>query len=209
MATFVLVHGAADSSFHWSRVEPLLRARGHEVVTMDLPAADPEAGLREYVATVLDAMGDRQDVVVVGQSLGGFTAGQIPRHRRVAELVYLNAMIPRPGETAGDWWANTGHEADMEDEVAAFLHLTPPALAAAALEHGADDESGAMDDPFPDDVPAVPTRVLQAADDRFFTPEFMRGVARDRLGLEPVLIPGDHCAALSRPEELVAALLAP
>jgi alpha-beta hydrolase superfamily lysophospholipase len=37
MATFVLIHGAADTAWYWHLVEPELRERGHDVVTMDLP----------------------------------------------------------------------------------------------------------------------------------------------------------------------------
>jgi hypothetical protein len=40
-------------------------------------------------------------------------------------------------------------------------------------------------------------------DDRFFPAEWMRGVVKDRLGIEPDEIDGGHCPALSRPQELV------
>ena len=155
---------------------------------------------------MLAAIGDRRDLVVVGHSLGGFTAGQIPKHREVERLVYVNAMIPRPGETANEWWGNTGHAVEFGDDLTAiFLQLTPPPLAEEAWRQ-ARDEAGAMDQPFPEDVPAVPTRVIHAADDRFLPLEWFRPVARDRTGTEPIVVPGDHCVALSRPDELVAAL---
>ena len=57
-------------------------------------------------------------------------------------------------------------------------------------------------------MPPVPTRVIHAADDRCFPLDWFRGVARERTGVDPVVIPGDHCVALSRPDELVAALTA-
>ena len=207
MSTFVLIHGAGDSAFYWHRVAPLLRDRGHEVVAMDLPRSDPEAGLAQYVDVVLDAIGDHTDLVVVGQSLGGFTAGQIPAHREVERLVYVNAMVPRPGETAMEWWSNTDHDVEFGDEVATFLNETPQALIDAAYEHVGPQE-GAMDDPFPDAVPAVPTRFVQATADRCFPADWMRGVVQDRLGIEPVVIPGDHCVALSNPDGLVEAITA-
>jgi pimeloyl-ACP methyl ester carboxylesterase len=208
MSTFVLIHGAGDSSFYWHRVAPLLRDRGHEVVTVDLPADDPDAGLPEYVDTVLEAIGERDDLVVVGQSLGGFTAGQIPKHKSVRELVYLNAMIPAPGETAGEWWDNTAHPVEFGDDlVAIFLQLTPPEIVAEAYNH-VTEETGAMGQPFPDDVPAVPTRVIHAQDDHCFPLDWFRPIAKERTGSEPVVIPGDHCVALSRPEDLVEALTA-
>jgi pimeloyl-ACP methyl ester carboxylesterase len=49
------------------------RERGHDVVAVDLPCDDESAGLGEY-ADVVNAVGDRTDLVVVAHSLGGFTA---------------------------------------------------------------------------------------------------------------------------------------
>ena len=74
MATFVLIHGAADVGWYWHLLEAELRARGHDTVAPDLPCDDDAAGLDEYVDTVREAIGDRTDLVVVGHSLGGFTA---------------------------------------------------------------------------------------------------------------------------------------
>jgi pimeloyl-ACP methyl ester carboxylesterase len=48
----------------------------------------------------------------------------------------------------------------------------------------------------------VPTRFLQATDDRFFPLEFQRRLVRERLGMELDEMPGGHLVALSRPAEL-------
>jgi hypothetical protein len=40
MATFVLIHGAGDSSWYWRLVEPEPRAGEHDVVAPDLPCED-------------------------------------------------------------------------------------------------------------------------------------------------------------------------
>ena len=56
---------------------PELRGRGHDTVAVDLPCDDDSAGLREYADAVVEAVGDRTDLVVVAQSLGGFTAGLV------------------------------------------------------------------------------------------------------------------------------------
>jgi pimeloyl-ACP methyl ester carboxylesterase len=52
--------------------------RRHDVVAPDLPADAESAGLTEYANTVVDAVGDRSGLVVVGQSFGGFTALLVP-----------------------------------------------------------------------------------------------------------------------------------
>ncbi len=74
MATYVLIHGAGSDSWYWHRVAPRLRERGHTVVAPDLPVADDDAGLAAYLDVVLTACPDADELVVVGQSLGGFVA---------------------------------------------------------------------------------------------------------------------------------------
>ncbi len=74
MATYALIHGAGASSWYWHLVRPELEALGHYVVSPDLPCDDDSAGLAEYADVVVDAIGGRRQVVVVAQSLAGFTA---------------------------------------------------------------------------------------------------------------------------------------
>ena len=60
METFVLIPGAGGDSWYWHLVAPSLRARGHEVLAPDLPAADDNAGLSAYADAVVEAIGDRR-----------------------------------------------------------------------------------------------------------------------------------------------------
>jgi hypothetical protein len=98
--TFVLIPGAGGSAWYWHLVVPLLQQSGHEAVPVDLPAADEKAGLPEYADTVVRAIGNRnpKHVVLVAQSLAGFTAPLVCEELRVALLVLVNAMIPKPGD---------------------------------------------------------------------------------------------------------------
>ncbi|MDQ4026911.1 MAG: alpha/beta hydrolase [Actinomycetota bacterium] len=216
MATFVLIHGAGDTGWHWHLVEPELRARGHDVVTMDLPCDDDSAGLEEYADAVEAAIGDREDLVLVAQSFGGFTAPLVCERVAVDLMVLVTAMIPSPGETANDYWANTGwlspefklehHDGMNEDDawtVAAFMHDVPLAVTTEALRNErAQSETPGLK-PWPLDAwPDVPTRFLLCRDDRFFPPDWMRQVVQERLGITPDEIDGSHCVALSRPKEL-------
>src|SRR6478735_2488511 len=111
--TFVLVPGAGGAAWIWHHVVAELGARDVAVVAVDLPAADPDAGIDEYVDVVVHAVGHRQDLVMVGMSLGGFTASAACARLPVVGLVMMNAMIPKAGETAGEWWAATGQSASM------------------------------------------------------------------------------------------------
>lgn len=224
--TFLLIPGAGGSAWYWHLVEPELRQRGHDVVSVCLPAADDEAGLPEYADAVVRAVGDRAgaNLGVVAQSMAGFTAPLVCERLSVALLVLLNAMIPKPGETPGQWWANTGHEearrqkklrdrrpADAEfDPLIDFFHDVPQHVVDAALAQGPPRQSDTV---FTtpcvfDSWPDVPTRVLVGRDDRFFPAEFQQRVARERLGITPDEMAGGHLVALSRPAELAERLAA-
>jgi pimeloyl-ACP methyl ester carboxylesterase len=207
MATFVLIHGAGDVGWYWHLVEAELRERGHDVVAPDLPCDDDSAGLPEYAAAVVDAIGDRTDLVVVAQSLGGYTAPLVCERVAVDLLVLVAPMIPAPGEAPADYWTNTRYENEVrefyDDEIALFYQDVPAELAAEALKRGRPQSEARMHEPSPlDPWPDVPTRVLLCRDDRLFTAPFLRRVARERLDITPDEIDGGHTPALSRPKEL-------
>src|SRR5689334_6375181 len=109
MSTYVLIHGAGSDAWYWHLVAPRLEARGHEVIAVDLPCDDDTAGFAQYADTVVKAAAGRDDIVLVVQSLAGFTAPLVCDRLDVTLLVLVAAMVPRPGESAGEWWANTGH----------------------------------------------------------------------------------------------------
>jgi pimeloyl-ACP methyl ester carboxylesterase len=207
MATYVLIHGAGDVGWYWHLVEAALRERGHDVVAPDLPCDDDSAGLSEYAETVLDAINSRSDLVVVAQSLGGFTAPLVCDRVAVNLLVLVAPMIPLPGEAPADYWTNTRYEEEVrqryDDEIALFYQDVPPQLASEALERGREQSEVRMHEPLPLEVwPDVPTRVLLCRDDRLFPASFLRRVAQERLGITPDEIDGGHTPALSRPKEL-------
>src|SRR5215208_3120343 len=110
VATFVLIHGAGDVGWYWHLVGPELRERGHAVVAPDLPCDDDTAGLSEYADVVLDAIGNRSELVVVAQSFAGFTAPLVCERTPVELLVLVAGLIPSPGEAPRDWWTSTGYE---------------------------------------------------------------------------------------------------
>jgi pimeloyl-ACP methyl ester carboxylesterase len=211
MATYALIHGAGDVGWYWHLVAAELQDRGHEVVAPDLPCEDDSAGLAEYADAVLDAIGDRDQLIVVAQSFGGFTAPLVCDRTSVELLVLLAGMIPSPGEAPRDWWANTGYEQESrgagDDEVAIFYHDVPAELAAEALKRSRGQSETPTREPWPLEAwPDVATRFLLCRDDRLFPADFLRRVVRERLGVAPDEIDGGHCVALSRPKELAERL---
>lgn len=207
--TFVLVPGAGGAAWYWHRLVPELERRGAAAVAVDLPADDDRAGLAEYADAVVAAAGGATGraggLVLVAQSMGGLTAPLVCDRLPVRLLVLLNAMVPRPGETGGEWWTATGHDVPASDEV--FVHDVPAEVLATAPPQR--DQSGTpFAEPWPLPAwPAVPTVVLAGRDDRFFPPGFQRRVAADRLGLAVEEVPGGHLAALSYPAELADRLV--
>jgi pimeloyl-ACP methyl ester carboxylesterase len=196
--SFILIPGAGGSAWYWHRVAPKLQQRGHEAVPVALPAADDAARLPDYAAVVRRAIGDREPrrVVLVAQSMAGFTAPLVCKELTLAMLVLVNAMIPRPGETPGEWFTNTRHEAAKReqnrrdgrtadapfDPPIDFFHDVPRPVIDEAFAQGEPRQSaGVFASPSAfDRWPDVPTRVLVGRDDRFFPAEFQRRVARER-----------------------------
>jgi pimeloyl-ACP methyl ester carboxylesterase len=222
-STFVLIPGAGSDAWIWHLVVAELERRGHAAIAVDLPCEDPAAGLPEYVDAVVAAIGERRDVTIVAQSLAGFTGPLVCERVPVKLLVLVNAMIPRPGESAGEWWDATRHEEAIAPLIArhgpmhqwgpgalaeVFVHDVPPALAAESAHHVRRQSGGPFTTPWPLKAwPAVPTRVLVGRDDRLFPPEFQRRVARERLGVTPDELDGGHLLMLSRPVELAERLV--
>lgn len=220
-ATFVLIHGAGDVGWYWHLVERRLSSEGYGVVAPDLPCDDDSAGLPEYVDAVVDAIGDRRNLIVVGQSFGGFTAPLVADRLPVEALVLVAAMIPAPGERADDWFSSTGWEQAVreqarldggktgsDDPFVVFYHDVPPSLAREAMSKERRQSATPGLSPWPLDAwPDVPTRFVVCSEDRFFPPDFMRRVVADRLSITPDEIAAGHCVALSRPDELADLLI--
>ena len=216
----MLIPGAGGAGLvYWSRVAPLLAERGHEAVPVEIAGDDPALGLPEYAAIVEQAMAGRDGIVLVAQSMGGFTAPMVDP-RRLSRIVLLNAMIPMPGETPGGWFADVGVEAAQREMRSAeglpaeltmeelFLHDIDDATLAAIADGDREPAATPFGQPCSfEQWPDLPTHVLAGADDRLFPLALQRRLAAERLGLDVAVVPGGHLAALSHPDELARALL--
>lgn len=111
MSTIVLVHGGRLGGWCWRDVRPPLQAAGHVVVTPTLtgvgerahlarPDVDLETHIRDIVATL--EFEDLSDVTLVGHSYAGvvITGAAELVHERIRQLVYLDAIVPRAGDSA-------------------------------------------------------------------------------------------------------------
>jgi pimeloyl-ACP methyl ester carboxylesterase len=111
MSTYLLIHGAWHGGWCWSRVAPRLRALGHEVYAPSLPGMGEHAHMLNRQITVDTQVEDvvaliqsreLEDVVLVGHSYGGLiitgVADRLHATRRLARLIYVDALVPRDGE---------------------------------------------------------------------------------------------------------------
>lgn len=204
-ASYVLIHGAGDVGWYWHLVEAELRARGSDVVVMDLPVDDDSAGLAEYTDVVVGAIGERRSPILVAQSFAGYVAPLVCDRVPVELLVLVAAMVPAPGESAEAMFEHTGWASagDPSDTEKTFYHDVDPDLAKQAIAHGRRQSETPGKQPWPLAAwPDVPTRFLLCRNDRMFPAAWLRRVVRERLHLTPDEIDSGHTPALSHPREL-------
>ena len=223
MATYLLIPGAGGVAWYWSRLAPLLEQAGHRAIAVDLPGDDESAGLPEYAdLAVAAADGARRRRAGRAVARRVHRAGGLRRGVAVRELVFVNAMIPKPGESPDEWWrqrrlrdahvsppprpAATPIEIDLATY---FLHDVDPAVAAEGEPYQRNEAQVVFDgrcelQRWPD----IPIRVLAGADDRFFPADLQRRVAAERLGVDADVLPGGHLIALSNAPAVADYLLA-
>jgi pimeloyl-ACP methyl ester carboxylesterase len=111
--TFLVCHGAWSAGWAWKKMHPLLQAAGHRLVTPTYTGlgervhlANSSIDLETHVEDVLNVIKyeDLRDIVLLGHSYGGMVAtGVADRARdRVTQLIYLDAFVPRDGQSLFD-----------------------------------------------------------------------------------------------------------
>lgn len=95
----VLVHGAFADGSSWAKVIPLLQAKGYNVVAVQ----NPLSSLADDVAATKRAIALQQGpVLLVGHSWAGMVISEAGNDPKVSGLVYISALVPLAGQTAGD-----------------------------------------------------------------------------------------------------------
>ncbi len=113
MSTFVVAHGAWSSGWAWKKMRPLLRELGHELFTPSHTGLGERAHLANaginldtHISDILNVLQfeDLRDVVLMGHSYGGMVATGVADRapERIAQLVYLDAFVPRNGQSLLD-----------------------------------------------------------------------------------------------------------
>lgn len=105
--TFLLVHGGTYTSRCWDLLAPLLDG---DVVAVDLPGRGRRPAdigsmtVADNVAAVLEELGDKREVILVGHSMGGITVAEVLNRvsDQIREVVLLSCIIPSHGRTGMD-----------------------------------------------------------------------------------------------------------
>jgi pimeloyl-ACP methyl ester carboxylesterase len=229
MTAFALVPGAWHGAWCWDALVDELERGGHTAVAVDLPCDDPAATFSTYADVVVDAIsGEPDDIVVVGHSLGGHTVPLVAARRPVGRLVYLCALLADPGRSLID---QLGPEPEMllpeyrggvrTDELgrscwqdfeiasAVFYADCDGDVARAAFDRLRPQAQRAHGEPCPMATqPDVLCSYVVCAEDAIVNPQWSRRAARERLGVDPIELPGSHSPFLSRPTDLAALLTA-
>jgi pimeloyl-ACP methyl ester carboxylesterase len=216
--TVVLVHGAWADGSSWSKVIPLLQAKGIKMLIVQ----NPLTSLADDVAAtqrVLDAV--TGPVVLVGHSWGGVVITQAGNDPKVAALVYVSAFAPKEGQSGGDLIADyskppalstvvdDGHgfvrqtEAGFVDNVAPDLPATDARVLAVVQGPLAASTFG--------DKPAVaawrtrPTWFVVSANDRVINADMERAAAK-QMNAKTTVLQSGHMSLLSHPREVAAVI---
>src|ERR1700748_3474612 len=115
--TFVLIPGAGSAPRVYEATIEALHDLGQEGIAPPLPLDDPEAGPSAHADAILAALPDPRPppLLVVGQSRGPSPAAIVADRLDPQRLILLAPMIPKLGESAGDWWEDTGHAEAIAD----------------------------------------------------------------------------------------------
>jgi pimeloyl-ACP methyl ester carboxylesterase len=242
MANYVLVHGAWHGGWCWRRVIDALQAEGHRAHAVTLTGVGERAHLMSSLITlethIADVAGsieaeELQDVVLAVHSYAGLIGTAIADRmpQRLRHLVYVDAVVPKPGES----WSSTHASATREARLAAaqasanysFPAPDPAVFGLAAEDHawvqrrqtphpGHTYQAPLQFDP--KRVAAVPRTFIDCVQPRLGTIDSIRPRVRDANfwdgawsgggGIRVVELQTGHDPMVSAPAELTRLLLA-
>lgn len=232
MTDFVLVHGAWHGAWSWKRVLPALWSAGHRAFAVSLSgvgerrhALSPSITLDTHIEDVLAVIEaeELRGAVLVGHSYAGMVitgvADRLNDARALSHLVYLDAVVPLPGES---WSSGHSPQTQAQRREAIARHgALPPADPAVYGLSGEDhawvarrqtpQPGGVYDSPLtfdPQRVARWPRSFIDCTSPALATIDGSRQRVRSEPGWNMIEIATGHDAMVSAPDELLGALLA-
>jgi pimeloyl-ACP methyl ester carboxylesterase len=214
----VLVHGAFADGSSWSKVIPLLHAKGFHVTSVSIPLTS----FAEDVAATKRALAvEEGPVVLVGHSYGGVVITEAGNDPKVVGLVYIAAFAPDANESITDIskafppglgltkivplsdgfillspeGVETAFAQDLTSEEKALLTAVQPQTAASIFE--ARPTAAAWHD--------KPAWYVVASNDNMISPEQEKFMAK-QINATTTVLPSSHVVMLSHPKEVAAVI---
>jgi pimeloyl-ACP methyl ester carboxylesterase len=210
----VLVHGAWADGSSWSKIIPLLKAKGLHAVAVQ----NPLSSIADDVAST-NRIINAQDgpVLLVGHSYGGAVITEAGNNPKVAGLVYVAAFAPDEGETLGGMaqkFPPTPGFGEIQPIEDGFLLLTSKGV----MENFAQDLSPEEKDVVLATQGATqgailgtpikkaawhtkPSWFVISSNDRTISPEQEASTAK-RMGAKTLTLPTSHVPMLSQPQKV-------
>jgi len=210
----VLVHGAWADGSSWSKVIPLLEAKGLHVIAVQ----NPLTSLADDVAATKRAIAIQDGpVILVGHSYGGVIISEAGNDPKVAGLVFVSAFAPGDGESAvslGKPYPPTPLGAELRPDAQGFLLITPKGVAEYFAQDLSDKEKQLISATQGATNAAAlgatvttaawktkPSWFVVSANDRAIPPDLEKAEAA-KMKATTIVLPASHVSMLSHPKEV-------
>jgi pimeloyl-ACP methyl ester carboxylesterase len=210
----VLVHGAFADGSSWSKVIPLLQARGFHVTSVGIPLtsfADDVAATKRAIAA------EDGPVLLVGHSYGGVVITEAGNDPKVVGLVYVAAFAPDANQTITEIskpFPPPPGATKVKPLTGGFILLTPDGIETAFAQDLTKEEKALLIAVQPQTAAAIfeakptaaawqnkPPWYIVASNDNMIAPEQQKSMAK-QMNATTTVLPSSHVAMLSHPKEV-------
>jgi pimeloyl-ACP methyl ester carboxylesterase len=210
----VLVHGAWADGSSWSKVIPMLQAKGLHVAAVQNPLSSPTDDVASTTRIV-----NAQDgpVLLVGHSYGGYVITEVGNNPKVVGMVYVAAFGPDTDETLGTTtkdFAPTPVVTEIQQIADGYLLLTPKGVAEDFAQDLTDAEKKLLTVTQGATNAAIfgtpithaawrdkPSWFAVSSNDRTINPDYERFAAK-RMSATTIEVPASHVAMLAQPKAI-------
>ncbi len=215
--TVLLIHGAWADGSSWSKVIPLLEAKGLHVVSVQIPLT---SFVDDIAATQRAIALEDGPVLLVGHSYGGAVITEAGNDPKVAGLVYVSAVAPDNGESTLGLISSvaTPIGSELRPDKSGFLKLTPKGVAEDfAQDLSAKEIEVLTATQVPVSVAAMkgevttpawkskPSWYIIAANDRAISPDLEAAQAK-KIGATTSTVTSSHVIMLAQPSKVAAVI---
>ena len=215
----VLVHGAFADGSSWSKVIPLLQAKGYNVIAVQ----NPLSSLADDVAATKRALAQMNGpVILVGHSWAGMVISEAGSDPKVVGLVYISALVPEKGQSAAD--TTKGYPAapggaEIQQDAAGYLSMTRKGIdedfvpELPAVERGivyatqGPWNSAALSEKVLNPAwQSKPSWLIADANDRMVPPQYEKDTAK-QIHAKLTVLDAGHVPMLSTPDRVAAVII--